>query len=311
MGNGSRRTVCAAFVEKSSTKAGQYRHSSSAAGKHFRSPRGAFTLIELLVVIAIIAILAAMLLPALTKAKQKSQGVYCMNNHRQLCLAWRMYSDDNQDKLLFASENPSDPQTYGQSWVTGTLDNSPGNPSNWDPNQDIRKSPMWKYCGTSLQIWKCPSDLSYVMVGGVRMPRVRSMSMNFYFGGWGGTDFGMAPPSILYRKMPDVVRPGFSKVWVFLDMREDSIDMGNFATDMHGFSETAPQTISYGFYDLPGFYHAGSCGFSFADGHAEIHKWRDSRTTPPLHQNGQVNDGFASPRNQDVAWLQDHSTRLK
>src|SRR5690349_16830276 len=95
----------------------------------------AFTLIELLVVIAIIAILAALLLPSLTRAKQKGQGVYCMNNHRQLCLAWRMYSDDNRDQLLFASENPGDRQSYASAWVTGTLDNSPGNASNWDPNQ--------------------------------------------------------------------------------------------------------------------------------------------------------------------------------
>ena len=270
-----------------------------------------FTLIELLVVIAIIAILAALLLPSLSRAKQKRQGVYCMNNHRQLCLAWRMYSDDNRDQLLFASENPGDPQTYGMSWITGTLDNNSANRSNWDPTQDITKSPMWKYCGNNLAIWKCPADFSYVVVNGEQKPRVRSMSMNFYFGAWGGTDMGMTPSCILYRKTSELVRPGYSKVWVFLDMREDSIDMGNFATDMHGFSETSPAAISYGFYDLPGFYHAGSCGFSFADGHAEIHKWRDPRTTPPLKHNGQVNDGFASPFNQDVAWLQDHSTRLK
>src|SRR5205823_8327497 len=208
-------------------------------------------------------------------------------------------------------ENPSDRQTYGCSWITGTLDNNPSNASNWDPNQDITKSPMWKYCGNNLGIWKCPSDFSFVVVNGEQKPRVRSMSMNFYFGAWGGTDMGMTPSCILYRKTSELVRPGYSKVWVFLDMREDSIDMGNFATDMKGFSETNPNGALYGFYDLPGFYHAGSCGFSFADGHAEIHKWRDSRTTPNLQHNAQVNDQLATPRNQDVAWLQDHSTRLK
>jgi prepilin-type processing-associated H-X9-DG protein len=234
-----------------------------------------------------------------------------MNNHRQLCLAWRMYSDDNQDRLLYASEDPGDPATYARSWVTGTLDNNPANRSNWSPDEDIRKSPMWKYCGQNLGIWKCPADLSYVVVGGVQKPRVRSMSMNLYLGGWGGSVGGLTPSCLVYQKMSDLVRPGPSKVFIFLDMREDSIDMGNFAADMHGFSETAPNSVSYGFYDLPGMYHAGSCGFSFGDGHSEIHKWRDSRTTPPLQANGQVNDGFPSPRNADVAWIQDHSTRLK
>src|SRR5437764_7602186 len=92
--------------------------------------RPAFTLIELLVVVAIIAILAAMLLPALNKGKFKAQGIQCMSNHRQLCLAWRMYSDDNHDRLLYASELPWVPGSYDGAWITGTLDFDPGKPTN-------------------------------------------------------------------------------------------------------------------------------------------------------------------------------------
>src|SRR5262249_23580186 len=111
---------------------------------------------------------------------------------------------------------------------------------------------------------------------------------------------------IIYRKVPELIVPGFSKVFGFLDMREDSIDMGNFGPRMAGWPD---QPSQYGFYDLPGFYHHRSCGFSFADGHSEIHRWRDDRTMPPLVQNGLIWDYYTSPGNQDVAWIQDHATR--
>jgi prepilin-type N-terminal cleavage/methylation domain-containing protein len=281
------------------------------ARDHSQLRPGAFTLIELLVVIAIIAILAAMLLPALTKAKSKAQAIQCMSSHRQLCLAWRMYSDDNHERLLYASELPRRPETADAAWVTGTLDYSASNPVNWSADLTIKKSPMWPYCGNNVQIWKCPSDRSFIVVNGEAKPRVRSMSMNVFLGGWGGTDGDWGPifdDYKIYLKQPELVNPGPAKVFVFLDMREDSIDMGNFAARMAGWPD---QPGSFGFYDLPGFYHHFACGFSFADGHSEIRKWRDSRTTPPLVPGGFVNDNFSSPNNPDVAWLQERSTRPK
>ena len=143
------------------------------------------------------------------------------------------------------------------------------------------------------------------------LPRVRSMSMNVYLGGWGGTDGGWGPQISdyrIYRKAIEFTDVTPSQMWVLLDMREDSIDMGNLCVNMAGWPANPER---YVFWDLPGVYHNGACGFSFADGHSEIKKWRDSRTTPPLVRDGLVNDVFASPDNVDITWLQERSTRPK
>jgi type II secretory pathway pseudopilin PulG len=273
-------------------------------------------LIELLVVIAIIAILAGLLLPALGKAKAKGQGILCLNNHRQLALAWKMYNDDHGGQLLFASPynytDPDDP-TWRSTWVTGLMDFNPDNPSNWDVRQDLMRSPLWPYCGNTAGIWKCPADHSWIQptsgpLRGQRVSRVRSMSMNLWMGGFGGESFGLSGPEEwrIYRHESDLVDPGPTKTFLFLDMREDSIDIGNFATDMTGWPGRPQET---GFYDFPASYHHRAGGLSFADGHSEIKRWRDDRTMPPLVRNGLVLDHLTTPENPDVIWLQERSTR--
>ena len=300
------------------------KNSTTAARGNPPRYRQAFTLIELLVVIAIIAILASMLLPALTRAKSKAQGIYCMNNHRQLALAWRLYAEDGREVLPYAStsiaigppdSDPGNPDNYA--WSGAHMDDQGANLANWDPAYDMMKRPLWPY-SKSQALYKCPSDRSTVQTDGGVKPRILTMSMNLYVGGFApvrgvdtppnGTDghWPWAAPFTIYTKLSRINFP--SKIFVFLDMREDRVNWSNFMTMMNGYPN---DPLQYQLGDLPGMYHALACGFSFADGHSEIHRWRDRRTTPPMGPINPYADSFASPRNVDVAWLQDASTRPK
>ena len=279
-------------------------HHMKRASCQGRLAKDGFTLIELLVVIAIIAILAALLLPALTKARVKAQGIQCMNNGRQMMLAWRLYVDDNNDLLppAFTSQYLT-PGPPNPPWVTGNLDFNGLNQSNWDISKDIVPSLLWPYSGKNAAIWKCPADRSTVTFLKV-YPRVRSISMN----AWLASDdvAGFSSGFRVFHKMGEITAPSPSMTWVFVDEREDSINDGELVVSMAGYPE---QPSSWMIIDYPASYHNGAAGFSFADGHSEIKRWRDARTMPVLSSGQKLPLRVPSPGNQDVFWMMDRSTR--
>jgi len=261
--------------------------------------RRGFTLIELLVVIAIIAILAAMILPALAKAKAKTQGIYCMNNQKQLALCWLMYADDNQGKLV--PNHDGGVSTFDLSWVPGWLDFSVNNRDNTNRNY-LLQSKIGPY-SKAVGIYKCPADVYPCKEYGELLPRVRSVGMNGFIEGGVYTDHKTGDSHWYtgwwaYNKTTDINAPPPSKLWVFVDEHPDSINDG--WTIMN---PTDPNN----WVDLPASYHNGACGFSFADGHAEIKKWLEASTKVPVDPNRQYN-GFPARNSRDIQWIIERST---
>jgi len=261
-----------------------------------QNSRHAFTLIELLVVVAIIAILAALLLPTLAKAKTRAWRIQCINNHKQLGLTWTLYQDDHGGGLP-SNVRGAPPAGSGLNWVESTVHGA--TPGFIDPNAlvDSRRAAFGVYLKT-VAVYKCPAEKTTHRVGGRSVPKLRSYSMNDYLNG-GAQQYAPIPPITFYKRASEFRRP--AELFVFIDVEPLSICYTPFEI---------PTANTQSYFTAPGALHDKNSGvISFADGHSETHRWKRSvlrTTTSVLATNPHPVPSFS----QDVSYIRARSHHL-
>ncbi len=271
-----------------------------------------FTLIELLVVIAIIAILSAIVLPALARAKERAQAILCLNNTKQLTLAWLLYADDFDGLLPYNLVMTPNPATRTNlNWVNNVM--------TWDLSSDntnpatLAEASLGPFVSKTTALYHCPSDraLSATQSAAGWEARNRSYSMNAMVGDAGDASANGSnvnnPGYVQFFKITQIFQT--SEIFVFLDEHPDTIDDGYFINKSVEYASDGYGTPGYThaeWTDLPATYHNNATAFSFADGHSTLHRWMVPSTIYPVQPDVPYLPIDVSAQSTDFNWILSH-----